>query len=225
MEWTRRKIETVLTLCLAGLLLSLCGCFMEDTHLSPDARVAFGRAMDQWYRGALEDAIDSFKEAGELTTADRWEAFARYCISQIHEERGDSAAAQAALAAAQAKLGPHYEVVATAGECFWDLDLLEDARLEFRKALKGRLPAGRRVEVIYYLGLVCTELGHFDEAERNFKRILNPDFPNAYRGYALLLEKTGQYAEAREMWSAYLKHDPNGKFESEAREHLGRGLR
>ena len=197
------------------------GCFHEADYLSPKARVAFGYAMDLWQNGDLHGAISAFKRAGELTSADKWEAFARYCISDIHEELGNQGASQAALTAAESKLGPLYDVVAAAGECYWELDMLEDARIEFRSALKGRLGSRRRVVVTYELGMVCTELGYFGEAEEDFRRILNPQFPKAYRGYALLLDRMGRRAEANDQWRAYLDHDPNGEFSGEARERLG----
>ncbi len=209
---------------ISGALVLMCfwvGCFHEADYLSPKARVAFGYAMDLWQNGDLHGAISAFKRAGELTSADKWEAFARYCISDIHDELGNQGASQAALRAAESKLGPLYEVVAAAGECYWDLDMPEDARIEFRHALKGRLGGSRRVSVTYELGMVCTELGYFNEAEQCFRRILNPQFPKAYRGYALLLDRMGRRAEANDQWRAYLDNDPNGEFSDEAGERLG----
>jgi len=207
-----------------GTLALMCfwvGCFHEADYLSPKARVAFGYAMDLWAHGDLHGAISAFKRAGEVTSADKWEAFARYCISDIHAELGNHGASQAALVAAESKLGPLYEVVAAAGECYWELDMLQDARIEFRKALKGRLGGRRRVGVTYELGMVCTELGYFNEAEEDLRRVLSPQFPKAYRGYALLLDRMGRRAEANDQWRAYLDHDPNGEFSDEARERLG----
>ncbi|MBN1593371.1 MAG: hypothetical protein JW941_09035 [Candidatus Coatesbacteria bacterium] len=199
----------------------MIGCFHEADHLNPEGRVAFNYAMDLWSNGDRQGAIAAFNKAGELTSADKWEAFARYCISEIYLEMGDDGNSQAALAAAKAKLGPLYEVVAAAGECFWELDLLEDARIEFRKALKGGLGGERRVEISYELGMVCTELGYLDEAQAQYRHILNPQFPKAYRGYAILLDRMGRRSDANENWRLYLEHDPNGEFADEARRRLG----
>ncbi len=217
------RVWIVVTAVFLTVLLCLSvGCFHEADYLSPEARVAFNYAMDLWEHNDPRGAITAFKRAGELTSADKWEAFARYCISDIYDELGDRGASQAALMAAESKLGPLYEVVAAAGECYWELDMLKDARIEFRKALKGRLGGRRRVVVIYELGMVCTEMGYFNEAQGQFRRILNPQFPKAYRGYALLLDRMGRRSEANAQWRAYLDNDPNGEFSEEARRRLSR---
>jgi len=212
----------VVVLSILALMCLWVGCFEEADYLSPKARVAFGYAMDLWRNGDLQGAVSAFTRAGELTSADKWEAFSRYCISEIYKELGDPASSQAAIRAAEAKLGPLPEVIAAAGECYMQLDMLEDARNEFRKALKGRLDGTRRVSVSYELGIVCTELGYFSEAEEDFQRILSPQFPKAYRGYALLLGRMSRGSEAHDQWRAYLDNDPNGEFSDEAREHLDR---
>lgn len=207
---------------LAVLLCLSVGCFHEADRLSPKARVAFNYAMDLWEHNDLRGAVAAFERAGEITSADKWEAFARYCISEIYDQLGDRGASQAALAATKSKLGPLYEVVAAAGECYWELDMLEDARIEFRKALKGNLGGRRRVVISYELGMVCTELGYFGEAQQQYRHILNPQFPKAYRGYALLLDRMGSRSEANAQWRAYLDNDPNGEFSEEARRRLSR---
>ncbi|MBN2208203.1 MAG: tetratricopeptide repeat protein [Candidatus Coatesbacteria bacterium] len=212
----------VVILSILALMCLWVGCFHEADYLSPEARTAFGYAMDLWRNGDRQGAISAFERAGELTSADNWEAFSRYCIGEIYQELDDPASSQAAIRAAEAKLGPLPEVVAAAGECYMNLDMLEDARIEFRKALKGRLDGARKISVSYELGIVCTELGYFSEAEENFRRVLGPQFPKAYRGYARLLDRMGRGSEAHNQWRAYLDSDPNGEFSDEAREHLNR---
>lgn len=217
-----RCIRDLLLGLAAGAALFAAGCFGGQETLTPKMRETFLRAFELRDQGDYRGAIEKLKEAANLSSADRWKGFAQYCISQLLEQTGESAAAQAWLSRAKSRLGPLSEVAASAGECYMRLQLLEDARREFRAALKGRLLGKRKAMVIYELGLVCTDLGYFDEAQRNFKRILVPDFPEGYRGYALLLEKAGQFSEARAMWEAYLKYAPDGRFASEAREHLSR---
>jgi len=201
------------------LVIGLSGCFKSQNYLPPDAEEEIRRAFTLWDRGQRQEAIQSFKSTMDMHNSARWRSFAAYSISQIYDELGDRVASNAAMDDAKRFGAPSYQ--ATAGMCYSDLGFYEDARRELRQAIKSGLGARRRVAVIYELARVCTELNYFDEAQSNFERILSPDFPKAYAGYALLYERMGNYSNAREMWRQYLEHDPNGEFADMAREHTG----
>jgi tetratricopeptide (TPR) repeat protein len=69
----------------------------------------------------------------------------------------------------------------------------------------------RNFDAIHMLGVVCSELGKFDEAERFFKIALSIDskFPPLYRNYGLFLSKTRRFQEAIDKFNIAIRLAPN----------------
>lgn len=79
----------------------------------------------------------------------------------------------------------------------------------------------------YNLGCVLEEQGEIDEAIRHLRcatRVL-PNHADARFNLALAYEKRGQRRLAREQWTLYLRHAPNGPWAAQARAHLKRYAR
>ncbi|MGA9884608.1 MAG: tetratricopeptide repeat protein [Candidatus Acidiferrales bacterium] len=76
----------------------------------------------------------------------------------------------------------------------------------------------------YNLGCVLEEQGEIDEAIRHLRcaaRVL-PNHADSRFNLALAYEKRGQRRLAREQWTLYLRHAPNGPWADQARAHLKR---
>ncbi len=79
----------------------------------------------------------------------------------------------------------------------------------------------------YNLGCVLEEQGEIDEAIRHLQwaaRVM-PNHADARFNLALAYEKRGQHRLAREQWTLYLRHAPNGPWAQQARAHLKRYAR
>lgn len=97
---------------------------------------------------------------------------------------------------------------------------LEIAFVEFKTAIKLKPDF---VEAISNLGFVYYDMGMFNEAlnlQENALK-LNPNFRNAHYGYALIMEKFGQYDKADRSWGMVIKLSKyDDKWSKKARERI-----
>lgn len=93
---------------------------------------------------------------------------------------------------------------------------LEEAQRSFLAAL-ALDPANAICR--YNLGCVYEEAGKIDEAIENLRCAIRamPNHADAHFNLALAYEKKGDPARAREHWSQYLKHDPQGTWAGKAK--------
>ncbi len=78
------------------------------------------------------------------------------------------------------------------------------------------------IEAWTQLGCVLEERGRSEEALSAFGVALefHPDYPDAHRHKAALLDSLGQHADARLHWETYLQYDQRGPWAEEARQRL-----
>ena len=105
------------------------------------------------------------------------------------------------------------------GVALYQMGDVEAARAAFLKAVQ--LDPWNGI-CRYNLGCVLEEQGEIDEAIRHLRcaaRAL-PNHADARFNLALAYEKRGQQRLAREQWTMYLRHAPNGPWAEQARAHL-----
>ena len=107
------------------------------------------------------------------------------------------------------------------GVALYQLGLTEEARTEFVSAV--RLDPLNGISR-YNLGCVLEEQGQIDEAIDHLLRAARalPAHADVHFNLALAYEKRGELRAAREEWTLYLRHAPNGAWADQARAHLSR---
>lgn len=107
------------------------------------------------------------------------------------------------------------------GVALYQAGEVDDARAAFFRAVQ--LDPWNGISR-YNLGCVLEEQGEIDEAIRHLRcaaRVL-PNHADARFNLALAYEKRGQRRLAREQWTQYLRHAPNGPWADQARAYLRR---
>ena len=105
-------------------------------------------------------------------------------------------------------------------ECLYRQGLLEAATERYYAAVECD---HQYIEAWTQLGCVLEERGRKEEALSAFGVALefHPEYPDAHRHKAALLDALGQPGEARIHWQTYLQYDQRGPWAEEARERLG----
>jgi tetratricopeptide (TPR) repeat protein len=113
----------------------------------------------------------------------------------------------------------HPEVHFNLGNALYAVGELAEARAEFHRAVEL---APDYVEAWNNLGILLGEMERPDAAIRAYRRALGlaPDYPDALYNLAETLVLRGELAEARELWLAYLRADPESPFARIVRERL-----
>ena len=105
------------------------------------------------------------------------------------------------------------------GVALYQMGRADEARAEFLSAVElDPLNGISR----YNLGCVLEEQGEIDEAIEHLRRAVRalPAHADVHFNLALAYEKRGERRLAREQWTLYLRHAPNGPWAEQARAHL-----
>jgi tetratricopeptide (TPR) repeat protein len=117
-------------------------------------------------------------------------------------------------------LAPHWvDAHINLGVALYQLGRTEEARAEFFAAVQlDPLNGISR----YNLGCVLEEQGELEQAINHLRRAARamPAHADVHFNLALAYEKHGQRQLAREEWTTYLRHAPNGPWADQARAHL-----
>jgi tetratricopeptide (TPR) repeat protein len=105
------------------------------------------------------------------------------------------------------------------GVAFYQMGRIEEARAEFFSAVQLDPWSGISR---YNLGCVLEEQGEIEEAIEHLRRAARamPGHADVRFNLALAYEKRGQRRLAREQWTLYLRHAPNGPWAGQARARL-----
>jgi Flp pilus assembly protein TadD len=135
------------------------------------------------------------------------------------EREGRFEDAARAYRSALARDDRHPEVYFNLGNALYALGELDEAQQRFERAVEL---APDYVEAWNNLGILLGEMERPDEAIRAYRRALGlaPGYPDALYNLAETLVLRGDLAEARELWLAYLRADPESPFARIVRERL-----
>jgi tetratricopeptide (TPR) repeat protein len=105
------------------------------------------------------------------------------------------------------------------GTALFHLGRWEESRQAFRTAVA----IDRSHALAHFnLGCICDRLGETDRAIEEFRAALScaPDMAEAHLNLALAYEKADKKAESKRHFSAYLRHEPQGRWAEFARKRL-----
>lgn len=107
------------------------------------------------------------------------------------------------------------------GVAYYQLGQLSDARAAFVAAVALDPLSGISR---YNLGCTLEEMGEYDEAIEHLRRAARamPGHADVHFNLALAYEKRGERRAARDHWTLYLRHAPNGTWAEQARARLRR---
>lgn len=192
-----------------GQLDVASGVLAKLTAAHPkNASVLYWTGVTQEKLGNAEQAEQSFRKALELAAEDSESISAYVSLATLLNRRGDTAAAEALLNAAAAKLPNSPAIHRALGNLALDQGHFEDALRQFDAALElDREDVGAR----FLLGVTHRRMGHFEDAAARFAEVAEVDagYPGLALERGLLFEASGRSEEALREYEAALVAAPD----------------